>query len=316
MPPPVNPALNPTGQGLTFPDPTAILPPQVANDTPATPKPGTKQQQAAPKPKPVPKPGTKQQQDPAAPPAVPKTATPVVTPPETHVATHTPGAEPNTPTSGDAPAARPPQAQASAPRLRNYQETAPAAVPTFQGRAPAQDYGGGIPPEAQALVDALSNRGRVLNDRTLESELLSFGGGDEASSPMARFEALRGAELGSELNSSLLGILHQASEAGRGRRHEANLQDQSLHTQRYLSDSGLAHGAEQGYQQRQHGRATQDTDLATRRFLAEQDLDYRYSRDDETARQRQQELLLALLGLSPSQASQGKSGSGGFSVGL
>ena len=233
--------------------------------------------------------------------------------------------QPGSPTSGPAPVNRPPQQQAKKPTRPGTRapvrpaESAPPTSPEFSplGRI---DYGGpgGIPQDALKLAGGLFDRGETLKDRQLERELLSFGGGDEFSSPMARFEGLRDAELSSELNNSILSLLHGSAESSRDRTLQEGLQERGLHSSRFLQDQGLTHQAQQGYFGRQHAAGAQDQDLANRRFQQEAGQQHDLTREEianQRFNERQQErLLMALLGLSPSSA--GDSSSGGFSFGL
>ena len=224
--------------------------------------------------------------------------------------------------------------------------------------APGRDYGGAIPPEALELAEVLRGRAETANSRILESELLGFGGADEVSSPMARFEALRGAELQGNTNASILDMLRQSAEAGRQRRHEAGLQDHELATRRYLTGEEL--GTRRYLTQEQLGtqRFMQGEELGTRRYMSdaanelqaflegERGRSQRYMQGEELGtrrdmqgreigsrhyldsqarreryddreieeRRRNQEILIRLLSGAPSQT--GRSGSGGFGIGL
>lgn len=180
--------------------------------------------------------------------------------------------------------------------------------------APERSYGGGIPPEAQALADALRERGEVLNKRTMEGELLGFGGEDAVSSPMARFQALREGELTSGLNNTLLGLLQQSAESGRERRHQAGMQDQDLATQRFLTGESLGTERYLGGNQMRLQDFMQGRDLDSKHYLDSMMRSERYDDREIAARRRNEELLLALMG-GPSSAT-GRSGSVGFGVGL
>lgn len=161
-------------------------------------------------------------------------------------------------------------------------------APAFRGTgftegeyvAPERSYGGGIPPEAQELADALQARGEMLNRRTMESELLGFGGQDEVSSPMARFQALREGELTGELNNTVLGLLQQSAEAGRQRRHEAGMQDTDIASRHFMQGEQL--GTERNIQNNrmmleqalsdaamENQRFMQGEELGTRRYISD-----------------------------------------------
>ena len=218
--------------------------------------------------------------------------------------------DPSTPTAGGTPAPRPPQAQPTAPAGPGTRapirptETAPDFSPLG-----AIDYGGpgGIPQDALNLAGSLFERGETQKNRQLERELLSFGGGDDVSSPMARHEALRDSELSAELNNTVLSLLQQSSESSRDRTLQEGLQGR-----------GLTHQAQQGYFGRQHSAGMQDQDLANRRFQQEAGQQHQLTQEEiqnQRYNERQQErLLMALLGLSPS--SSGSSSSGGFQFSL
>jgi len=146
-----------------------------------------------------------------------------------------------------------------------------------------------IPPEVQQQMDQLTAMGLDMNQRALNRNKLNFGAGDRFNSAAARSQAFLGNELQNSLLSNVLGLGAQSAEQQRNR----------------------VFGERQNLLQQEGDTFRQGRDLAQQLNLTELGLD-----------QQSLQILLSLLGSTPTTTSIGESsGSGssdsfGFNFGL